>query len=85
MAVMTYTLCMVTAALCTVLLFRAYRRSRLRLLLMSSWCFAGLTVANGVVVLDKVVFPAVDLLPFRLSVHLIALSLLLIGLLWNED
>ena len=55
-------LCTLTALACAVLLLRAYARSRFRLLLWSGLCFAGLTLNNALLVLDRVVLPTqVDL------------------------
>jgi hypothetical protein len=45
------------AALCAVLLLRAYVRVRRRLLLWSGLCFAGLTVSNALVFVDLVLLP----------------------------
>ncbi len=80
-----YGLCAMTALLCTWLLLQAYRRSRYRLLLWSGLCFAGLTVNNVLVVLDKVSGPVVDLSTWRLVVGLLAMLVLLYGLIWDAD
>ena len=85
MAALIYGLCMVTALICTIMLFRAYRRSAYRLLLWSSLCFAGLTLNNLLLVLDKVVFPLLDLSVWRTSVALVAMSILLYGLIWDAE
>jgi hypothetical protein len=60
-----YTLCAMTAALCTYLLMQAYRRGGYRLLLWSGLCFAGLTLNNLLLVVDKVVIPDGDLTFWR--------------------
>ena len=57
MAGIIYGLCTLTAVLCAVLLLQSYRRSRYELLLWSGLCFAGLSINNLLLVLDKVVFP----------------------------
>ena len=80
-----YGLCAMTALLCAWLLLQAYRRSRYRLLLWSGLCFAGLTVNNTLVVLDKVLRPVADLSPWRLTVALLAMLVLLYGLIWDAD
>jgi hypothetical protein len=86
MATLIYFLCTLTSLACAVLLFRGYRRSRYRLLFWSGLCFAGATVNNLLVVLDRVMFPVqVDLLIFRLTSALLALLLLLFGLIWEEE
>jgi hypothetical protein len=80
-----YGLCMVTAAICAFLLSRAYLRTRHRLLLWSAACFAGLTASNVLLVLDRVVVPAVDLSTWRLSVALGSVLLLLFGLVMETE
>ena len=42
-----------TVGLCAFLLLRAYTRVRKRLLLWSGMCFAGLTVANALLIIDR--------------------------------
>lgn len=78
-----YSLCALTALVCAWLLLQAYGRSRYRLLLWSGLCFVGLTANNILVVLDKAVFPGVDLSTVRLVVALIAIVVLVYGLIWN--
>jgi Family of unknown function (DUF5985) len=85
MAAIIYSLCAIAALMCTILLFRAYRRSRSRLLLWSTIGFAGLTLNNLAVVLDKIVLPLVDLSILRHSIALIAMMLLLWGLIWEAQ
>jgi hypothetical protein len=82
---LVYTLCFATAALCAWLLARSYRRARSRLLMWSALCFVLLASANLFVVLDMLVFPAVDLRPIRLWLSLAAISVLLFGFIWDED
>ena len=85
MAGAIYSLCALAAALCTSLLFHSYRRSRYRLLLWSGLCFAGLTLNNAILVIDKVVLPNVDLSLFRTSLALAAMMILLYGLIWDTE
>ena len=47
-----YGLCVVTSALCAVLLLRGYARSRVPLLLWSGLCFIGLTLNNVLLFID---------------------------------
>lgn len=84
MATVIYLLCAATALICTILLIRAYLRSRYRLLLWSGLCFAGLTLNNLILVLDKVVVEP-DLSLWRISVALLAMSVLLYGLVWDAE
>jgi hypothetical protein len=85
MSFVIYSLCAVTALLCAWLLLHAYRRTRYRLLLWSGLCFIGLTATNTLLVLDKIVWPAGDLSPWRHSVTLVAMGVLLYGLIWNAE
>jgi len=83
MAAVIYSLCAVTSALCAWLLTRAYLRTRSRLLLWSSICFAGLALNNVTLWNDKLVFPATDLSILRISIALLATLILLYGLIWE--
>jgi len=85
MAVAIYTLNALTALACTFFLSRAYLRGRYRLLLWSSLCFAGLTLNNLLLVLDKLVLPNIDLSPARTGVALIAMAILLFGMIWDTE
>jgi hypothetical protein len=85
MATIIYLLCALTAAVCACLLLLAYRRTRYRLLLWSGVCFAGLTVNNAFLVLDKIAFPAIDLSVPRTSVALLSMVILICGLIWDTE
>jgi hypothetical protein len=85
MAAVIYLLCALTALLCAVLLLLAYARSRYRLLLWSGLCFAGLTLNNLLLVVDKLVLPSSDLADWRSMVALLAMIVLLYGLIFDAD
>lgn len=86
MAAVFYGLCTLTALLCAWLLLRAYHRSRYRLLLWGGLCFAGLTLNNALLVVDKQVLPTeVDLFTWRLVVALVSMLVLLYGIIWDRD
>lgn len=85
MAAIIYALCALTAGLCTYLLLKAYRRGKYRLLFWSGICFAGLTLNNLLLVVDKLVWPLVDLSVLRTSVALLAMGVLLYGLIWDVE
>jgi hypothetical protein len=85
MAALIYSFCALTALVCAVLLLRGYRRSRMALLFWSGLCFLGLTVSNVLLVLDRVVYPDVDLAGPRLWAAFIGLMLLVFGLVWEGD
>jgi hydrogenase/urease accessory protein HupE len=81
---LVYGLCSFTALLCAVLLLRAYGRSRYRLLFWSGICFAGLTVNNFLLMVDKVVLPESDLSVARSAAALFAMIVLMYGLIFDE-
>ena len=85
MASFIYSLCAAAALICGYLLLEAYRRGGQRLLLWSGICFVGLTANNVVLVLDKLVFPEVDLSVLRTSIALAAMTILLYGLIWDAE
>lgn len=86
MAPVIYALCAVTSFTCTWLLLRSYKANGYRLLLWSGLCFAGLSVNNVLLVLDRLVFPnSVDLSTWRSLAALIALLPLLYGLIWGDE
>ena len=85
MAPIIYLLCAVAAFLCAFLLLRAYWRGRYRLLLWSGLCFAGLTLNNLILVIDKIVLTDADLSIWRTSVALVAMAVLLYGLIWEAE
>jgi len=84
MATIIYTLCAMTSLFCAVLLLRSYAKSKYRLLLWASVCFTGITLNNALLVIDKLIFPQLDLMIARLVVALIALAFLLYGLIFDE-
>jgi hypothetical protein len=86
MAALIYSLCALTALTCTFLLLQAYRRKPFRLLLWSGLCFAGLSVNNILLVIDKLLLPVtIDLSLPRVLVSLLAMSVLLYGLIWDSE
>jgi hypothetical protein len=84
-AIVIYSLCALTSLACAVLLLRGWLRSRAGLLLWSGLCFAGLTLNNVLLVLDRFVLPNVDLSMARLVTAFCALALLVFGLVWESD
>ena len=80
-----YALCVLTSLACAVLLWRGYRRSRARLLMWSSLCFAGLAMNNALLIVDLRVLPAVDLSVWRTLPALIGIALLVYGLVWDAE
>ncbi len=60
-----YSLCLLTSAGCALLLVRSFGQSRAKLLLWSALCFILLAVNNLLVVIDLLILPKIDLVPFR--------------------
>lgn len=80
-----YSLCALTALICSWLLLRAYRRSSYKLLLWGGVCFAGLTLNNVLLIVDKFVVPSIDLTSWRLVLALLSMTLFLYGLIWDSE
>lgn len=85
MAAAVYILGTFVALLCGVLLARGYHCSRHRLLLWSSICFIGLALTNGLVFVDLVMLPNVDLHLLRRATAGVSMILLVYGLIWDSD
>lgn len=79
-----YVLGALTTLACAFLLLRGYLRARMKLLLWSGLCFAGLAISNTLVFVDLVLFPDVDLYLWRLGSAVISMALLLYGLIWDS-
>jgi hypothetical protein len=75
----------VTAALCALLLLRAYIRVRQRLLFWSGLCFSGLALANVILIADLHLMPDVNLYRARLAAAAIAMLLMVYGLIFESD
>jgi len=80
-----YTLCALTALLCTVMLLRAYSIRGYRLLLWAGLCFAGLTVNNLLLVVDKLILTDGDLSFWRTLSAFAAMLVLVVGLIWESE
>jgi hypothetical protein len=61
MAELIYGLCTLLSLAIAVMLWRQQRRVPARLIYWTALCFSGLALSNLVLVLDKVVFPELDL------------------------
>ena len=80
-----YALAVLTCLACTVLLFRGYARSGLRLLLWSALCFVFLTLNNLLLFFDLIVFAELDLRPWRLAAALVGLGFLIYGFIFESE
>jgi hypothetical protein len=85
LALLIYVLCAATAALCTALLLRGYRRTGTGLLFWSGLCFGFLTLNSVAVIFDIMVFPGTNLQLLRHASSLAAVGTLLFGLIWDEE
>jgi len=85
MAAIVYLLCAATSLACALLLLRAYRQSRARLLFWSGLCFVGLALNNALLFVDTTVFPQTNLFLLRSSPALIGILLLIYGLIWDSE
>jgi hypothetical protein len=80
-----YGLCMLTAFTCAWLLLQAYRKTRYRLLFWCSVFFSISALNNIFLVVDKVMYPTVDLTLYRYIVALSGLCILLPGLILEQE
>ena len=85
MAAIVYLLCGATSALCAVLLFRQYARTRERLLMWSGLSFIGFAVNNTLVFADFIVWPDFDLALVRAISAAASVSVLVWGLIWDTQ
>lgn len=80
-----YFLCLATSVLCAGLLLRAFFASRSKLLLWTALSFVFLSLNNLFLVGDLVVFPTIDLWPWRQAAAVAAIAVLLYGFIWETE
>ena len=80
-----YLLAVLTCLACTILLWRSYARTGLRLLLWSALCFVGLTLSNLLLFFDLMVFAELDLRLWRLLAALAGLAFLVYGFIFESE
>jgi hypothetical protein len=85
MAAVIYSLCALLALGISLLLWRHYSQTRSRLGFWIACCFTGLAANNVVLVIDKLVVPDTDLQLLRHAIALLAMSLLLFGLIYEDE
>ncbi|MRG95554.1 DUF5985 family protein [Polyangium spumosum] len=78
-----YVLCSLTSLVAMTLLLRAYAARRVRLLLWSGLCFAGLALNNVLLFVDLSVIPRYDLSTLRQVPALMGVSFLIYGLVYD--
>ena len=84
-APLVYLLCALASLACLLLLARAWRRTRARLLLWSAICFVGLAVNNLLLFVDLVVLPQIDLSWPRLLASFGGVTALIGAMIWESD
>jgi hypothetical protein len=75
----------ITVAICALLLLRAYFRVRQRLLFWCGLCFAGLTLANMLLIADLYVIADVSLYRLRLAAAAISMLVMVYALIFESD
>ena len=85
MTTLVYVLCALTSIVCAVLLWRGWRRSGVKLLFWSAWCFVGLSLNNLLLVIDTRFFTTVDLALVRMLPALAGAAVLVYGLVWDAE
>jgi hypothetical protein len=81
-----FLLAIVTSLACTVLLFRGYLQTQLRILLWSALCFVCLTANNLLLFIDLVLLPAdVDLRALRHGTALVGMLFLIYGFIRESE
>jgi hypothetical protein len=84
MAELVYFLCALASVACALLLVRSYRRTRLRLALLTCLCFTGLALNNVLLLVDLVVVRDFDLGLVRSAVAVVAMASLVLGLVLED-
>ncbi len=82
---LVYLLAALTSGACMLLLFRAYAKSGVRLLLWSALCFVCLTLNNLLLFFDLAIFTQMDLRPYRVTAALVGLLFLLYGFITEAE
>jgi hypothetical protein len=80
-----YLLAVLTCLACTILLWRSWKRTGLRLLLWSALCFIGLTASNLLLFFDLIVFAELDLRLWRIASAMVGLAFLLYGFIFEAE
>jgi hypothetical protein len=75
----------VTSAICAALLLRSYRASRSKLILYTALGFVFLALNNLFLVGDMVVFPDINLWPYRQAASVAAVAVLLYGFTFEVE
>lgn len=84
MVELTYILNTLVCLACVGMLFRGWRHTGGRLLLLSAICFSMLTINNVLIFVDVLVVPDVNLGVLRAASALAGFSVLLFGMIWES-
>lgn len=82
-AATVYILCSLTSILCTVLLWKKYRSSGVRLLFWSGICFLLLVVNNIFLVIDLAIIREIDFSLARVISSLLGACILIWAFIWD--
>jgi len=82
---LVYGLCLAASLVCAFLLLNAWKQSRSRLLFWAALGFVFLAVNNLFLVGDLVLFPSVDLWPWRQAASAASVGVLLYGFIWEAE
>ena len=81
-----YLLCFATSLVCLWLLIRNFKASGSRLLLWAALAFVGFALNNALLFVDVILLPTqVDLQVWRHVTALMAVSVLIVGFVWEAD
>lgn len=84
MEVAVYILCTLTGVACSALLLRGYRRAGVHLLLWTGLFFLLLAAENALLFVDRILLSSADLALWRALAALVGVTVLLVGLVWNN-
>lgn len=82
---LVYGLCLAASLVCAFLLLQAWRKTRSRLLFWTALGFVFLAVNNLFLVGDLVLFPEVNLWPWRQAASALSVAVLLYGFVWEAE
>lgn len=83
MAELVYILCTLTSLTCAILLLRYYYHTQVRFLLWSGVCFFGFALNNGLLFLDLVIYPELNISILRAIPAFIGLMIFIFALIWD--
>lgn len=80
-----YLIAIAASLACTLLLFRGYLRTRVRILLWAALCFVCLTANNLLLFVDLVVLPTIDMRLYRYVTALTGTLFMIYGFLSDTE